>query len=247
MEAPTRVVFFLQGWTVPAARARGFVVARALQARGVVVELRVPRPSVYGDTSLPWPLNRARGLFRPFAALVRLFQVRGLGANDVAFFQRPLIEYPTAVLERWTARGRPSIFDFDDAIFLDFGGRAKLKATVRAVDHVIAGNRYLAEAAGAPEKTTVIPTIVDTDRFPMLPTRDRRGRDVVVGWTGLRGNYRQLLTAKAGIAAALAKTGARLLVISNAPPPAELRELPIDYRPWRAETEIADLAEIDVG
>ena len=44
-----RVVFFLQGQRVPAARFRGMEVARALRAMGVDCDLRIPVPSVYGD------------------------------------------------------------------------------------------------------------------------------------------------------------------------------------------------------
>jgi glycosyltransferase involved in cell wall biosynthesis len=202
---------------------------------------------VYGDTALPDPLRRIRPLLRPVAALVRLFQLRALGAGDLVFFQRPMVELPTSLFERLASKGRRAVFDFDDAIFFDLGGRRKLRAIVDLVDHVIAGNRYLAEFAAAPEKTTVIPTIVDTERYASLPTRDRRGRDVVVGWTGLRGNYRQLLVAAPAIVRALERTGARLLLISNSPPPRELRGPLVEYRPWRAESELADLAEIDIG
>jgi glycosyltransferase involved in cell wall biosynthesis len=241
-----RVVFFVQGQRVPAARARGFTVASALRARGIACDLQVPYPSVYGDTSWGWPWTRMRALFRPWAALHRLRQMSTLRRDDVVFFQRPMVELPTTWFERRAARARASVFDFDDAFFFDLGGRRKLRDIVAVVDQVIAGNRYLAEHAAAPEKTTVIPTVVDTSRFRALPTRDRRGREVVVGWTGLRGNYPQLMTAFPGIASALARTGARLLLISNAPPPAPLRAL-AEYVPWRQESELEDMSRIDIG
>jgi glycosyltransferase involved in cell wall biosynthesis len=245
-----RVVFFVQGERVPAARARGVAIASALRGEGYDCDLQIPRPSVYGDTGWGWPSEglwrRLRLLLRPWAAARRLAQLRSLRPDDVAFFQRPMVELPTAWFERRAARGRGSVFDFDDAFFFDLGGRRKLRAIVAAADQVIAGNRYLAEHAAAPEKTTVIPTVVDTTRFRPLPTRDRRGREVVVGWTGLRGNYRQLMTAYPAISRALARTGARLLLISNAPPPAPLRAL-AEYVPWRPRSELEDLGRIDVG
>jgi glycosyltransferase involved in cell wall biosynthesis len=89
--------------------------------------------------------------------------------------------------------------------------------------------------------------VVDTDRYRPLPTRDRRGADVVFGWTGLESNYRQLLTVREPIMRALERTGARLLLISNAPPPPELMSARVEFRPWRPQTEVADLGEIDVG
>ena len=242
-----RVVFFVQGERVPAARARGFVIARALEAEGIACDVRVPRPSVYGDTRLPWPLNLPRPLYVPFGALARVPQLRDLRADDVVFFQRPMTELPTTLLERLAARGRRTIFDFDDAIFERASNRRKFPALIALVDQVIAGNPYLAAAAGAPGKTTVIPTTVDTERYPLQPPRETVGKDVVVGWTGLDVNYRQLGHALPGLARALERTGARFLAISNAPPPPELAPLRPEFVRWRPETEIEDLARIDIG
>jgi glycosyltransferase involved in cell wall biosynthesis len=241
------VVFFVQGDRVPAARARGFAIARALEAEGIACDVRVPRPSVYGDTRLPWPLNLPRPLYVPIGALARAFQLGDLRADDVVVFQRPMTELPTTLFERLAARGRRTIFDFDDAIFERFSNRRKFPALVALADHVIAGSPYLAEAAGAPGKTTTIPTAVDSDRYAYQPPRETRGKDVVVGWTGLDINYRQLLHALPGLTRALERTGARFLAISNKPPPRALASLRPEYLPWRPETEIEDLARIDVG
>lgn len=242
-----RVVFFVQGERVPAARVRGFAIARALQADGIACDVRVPRPSVYGDTRLPWPLNWPRPLYVPVAALCRVGQLRGLRDDDIVFFQRPMVELPTAALERLAARGRRAVFDFDDAIFERRAVRAKFRRIVALADRVIAGSSYLARAAGAPDKTVTIPTVVDTDRFAGRPARDVRGADVVVGWTGLSSNYRQLAAAAPAIARALQRTGARFLAISDAPPPPELAPLRAEFLRWRPDTEVDDLARIDIG
>jgi glycosyltransferase involved in cell wall biosynthesis len=243
-----RAVFFLQGERVPAARARGFALARALSARGVTCDLRTARPSVYGDTKLPWPLDRPRWLYVPIAALARLGQLRDLRQDDVIVFQRPMTELPTVALERWVARGRKTIFDFDDAIFeRRWGAAAKFRRLVSLVDRVAAGNRHLAAAAAAPDKTVIIPTAVDTERFAAAPARPTRGREAVVGWTGLSGNYPQLAHRAAGIARALERTGARFVVISDRPPPRSLAALKPEFVRWRPETEVADLAALDVG
>jgi len=243
-----RVVFFLQGERVPASRARGFAVGRALAARGVPCELRAVRPSVYGDTRLPAPLDRPRWLYVPVAALARLWQLRDLRQDDVIVFQRPMIELPTTALERWAGRGRKTIFDFDDAIFeRRWGAGAKFRRLVALADRVAAGSRYLAAAAAVPDKTVVIPTAVDTDRFAALPTRQTRGREVVVGWTGICGNYPQLAHRAPAIARALERTGARFMVISDRPPPRALAALKAEFVRWRSESEVEDLSRLDVG
>jgi hypothetical protein len=241
------VVFFVQGERVPAARARGFAIARALEAQGVTCSVRVPHPSVYGDTRLPWPLDRPRFLYAPFAALHRLTELRDLRDDDLILFQRPMSELPTTILERLAGHRRRTMFDFDDAIFERRTVRGKFRRLVALVDRVVAGNRYLAGAAAAPGKTVVIPTAVDTDRFAARPARDARGADVVVGWTGLSSNYRQLASAASGIAQALRRTGARFVAISDAPPPPALSALRPQFIRWRPETEIEDLAQIDIG
>jgi glycosyltransferase involved in cell wall biosynthesis len=242
-----RAVFFLQGERVPAARARGFAVARALEARGVTCSLRVPRPSVYGDTRLPGPLAWPRWLYVPFGALARLPQLRDLRADDVVVFQRPMTELYTTVLEQLVARKHKTVFDFDDAIFERVFAGPKFRRLVALADRVVAGNRYLAAAAGAPEKTVVIPTAVDTERFAAQPPREARGRDVVVGWTGLSGNFHQLAIAVPGIARALRRSGARFLIISDRPPNRALAPLNPEFLRWRPETEVGDLARIDIG
>jgi glycosyltransferase involved in cell wall biosynthesis len=223
-------------------------MARALSARGVTCDLRTARPSVYGDTRLPWPLDRPRWLYVPLAALARLGQLRNLRQDDVIIFQRPMTELPTVALERWAARGRKTIFDFDDAIFeRRWGAAAKFRRLVALVDRVAAGNRHLAAAAAAPDKTVIIPTAVDTDRFASTPPRAVRGREVVVGWTGLSGNYPQLAHRATGIARALKRTGARFVVISDRPPPRSLAALNAEFVRWRPESEVADLAGLDIG
>jgi glycosyltransferase involved in cell wall biosynthesis len=247
-ELQVRAVFFLQGERVPASRARGFALAQALSLRGVTCDLRIARPSVYGDTRLPWPLDRPRWLYVPFAALARLGQLRDLRQDDVIVFQRPMTELATIAIERWVARGRRTIFDFDDAIFeRKWGAAGKFRRLVALVDRVVAGNRHLAAAAAVPDKTVILPTAVDTDRFAATPPRATRGSDVVVGWTGLSGNYPQLAHRAAGIARALKRTGARFVAISDQPPPRSLAALNAEFVRWRPETEVEDLARLDIG
>ena len=246
----SRVVFFLQGKRVPAARFRGVAIARGLAARGFEVDLRTAVPSVYGDwgSAGRWPGLRTP--LGPLALVSRLTQLGDVRSGDIVFFQRPMVELPTAWLERRVLAGRAgprSLFDFDDAIYLNPGTRRKFHRIVQMVDWVVAGNRSLAEAAGVPHKTRIIPTAVDTARWTRQPPRDATGRQVVVGWTGLSSNYGQLATAAAPIARVLDRTGARFVLISDAPPPGDLACLRPELVRWRADREVEDLARLDIG
>ena len=158
-----------------------------------------------------------------------------------------MTELPTTFFERRAARGRRSIFDFDDAIFETRRRPGKFRRLVGLADPGGGGQPLPGGGGRAPEKTVVIPTASTPIASSRSPTRPARGRDVVVGWTGLSGNYRQLAHAAAGIARALERTGARFLhhlrpsaaAVLACPPPRVVR--------WRPETEVEDLARIDIG
>ena len=93
----------------------------------------------------------------------------------------------------------------------------------------------------------IIPTAVDTERF--APTR-HAPRAVERRWSdgrGLSGNYPQLAHRAAGISRALKRTGARFVVISDRPPPRSLAALNAEFVRWRPESEVGDLAALDVG
>ncbi|HEY4187726.1 MAG TPA: glycosyltransferase family 4 protein [Polyangia bacterium] len=245
-----RLVFFLQGERVPAARVRGQAIIGALAAAGLPCEARVPYPSVYGDTRLPWPLNRARPLYVPWSFIKRFRELGDLRADDVVVFQRPMTELPTLALEKRAALERPSVFDFDDAIFLTRTSARKFRALVPRVTAVIAGNAFLAEEArrvGARGEIVVIPTVVDLNRFRAEPPSDRRGRQVVVGWTGSAVGFQYLLSIAPGIERALRRTGARFRIIADRPPPHALTRIGAEFVRWNPVTEIEDLAAIDVG
>lgn len=245
------MVFFLQGHQVPAARFRGQAIAHSLARRGYEVCLRIPNPSVYGDLpglgGAACPIPGVRHALTPWAFISRLLHLRGLKRDDFIFFQRPMVELPTACLERFAAQGRHSLLDFDDAIYLNRGTKKKLSRIFDVVEWIVAGNRTLAEYVDAPARTRVIPTAVDTSVWTEQPTRPTTGSEVVVGWTGLSSNYRQLATAVGSIARALEETGARFLAISDAPPPKALAPLRPEFLRWSAGEEVANLARIDIG
>jgi len=186
-------------------------------------------------------------LFIPVAAVVRAADLRVLRPGDIVFFQRPLTELPMATLERFVAGRHATVFDFDDAIHLTWQNQRKFGRLMALCDAIIAGNATLAEAAGVPQKTWVIPTAIDTERFRPLPPNQRRGAEVVIVWTGIARNYPQLLVAAPVLRGVLEATGATLRIISDAPPPRVWGHARVEYRRWSAATELADLVDVDIG
>src|SRR6185369_8384415 len=115
---------------------------------------------------------------------------------DLVYILREAALLGPPVFERLLYQQRvPFVFDFDDAIFVSHRSPSngylsylkfanKTKTICRLASHVMVGNPYLADyARQVNENVTVIPTTIDTEKYPLLEVR----KDVdtpVIGWTG---------------------------------------------------------------
>lgn len=240
-----RVAFVTQGARVPASRFR---VEQLIPALAAHVECSVlpASPSVYGDLASGKLHGRWRALAQPLSVVSRLRQLGEIVRHDVAWLQRPMIQYSTTALERYVARRRPTVFDFDDAIFHNKWGLEahKVRRLVDAATHVVVGNTYLAEFVARPDKTTIIPTVVDERRYATRP--DPEGRFTIV-WTGLSSNLRELAPYAGALRRVLDETGGRLVVIADRLDAPFLAGLDVAFVPWSPEVEVAALAEGHAG
>jgi glycosyltransferase involved in cell wall biosynthesis len=197
-------------------------------------------------------------LLRNVRAILRLNQF------DVIVVQRELLARIYPVFETWIVRrhGR-LVFDFDDLIFSrPPGGSSWWYRTasvafdknagdriVRMSSRVIAGSNYLKSLALKHNKrVTVIPTVVDTNRWaPSLPNGSEKRPTIV--WTGNPSSSYYLESA-AGVLTALARTHEfRLLIIgASSSTQSVLQSVPnAEFRTWGLETELSDLLEGDIG
>jgi glycosyltransferase involved in cell wall biosynthesis len=151
------------------------------------------------------------------------------------------------------------VYDFDDAIYMpslaypnpldhlrDFGKPAKV---IRTAARVIAGNDHLREYAlrfsDTPERVSVIPTVVNTDEY-RPPAHRRDGRTCVVGWIGTpRGSL--YLRPLSGVMAELVRTCPHVSFKFVGAEPFDVRPLPVTFKTWRLEDEVADLQSFDIG
>ncbi len=239
----------------PSTRYRIEQFRPALAAQGIEVQV-LP---LFGDAWFailevrPAPL---RGLLKAGYSLARLAarigQARAAarGDADLVLVEQQLFPYLPWAVERWLWPSRkPVILEFDDAIFLTPGHAAKLARACARATLVIVGNAWLA-AFAAPHnpRVVVVPTTVDCDRYAV--TRRRPDGTLRVGWIGLRYNHpflRELVEPLSRLAA----TGVRceLRVISSGPPDLGpgAGGLRVVHRPWSEATEIAEIADCDVG
>jgi glycosyltransferase involved in cell wall biosynthesis len=149
------------------------------------------------------------------------------------------------------------VYDFDDAVFLHDSfhrrGSFSLTRTVRfaaavsLVDHVLAGNRFLASYAcrwTSAHKVEVIPTCVDATRYPTATHVDRQPTRLV--WIGSSSTLRSLETARPlleGIGEAIPHMSLR--VICDRFP--RFRHLAVEPAHWSSIRETDQLRESDIG
>jgi len=192
--------------------------------------------------------------------LKRWFERFRLGRYDLVFVQREALYVGGPFLELAAKKHQAKlVFDFDDAIWLAdmsaFNARfrwlknpGKTGRLLAAADLVIAGNRYLADYAqrfNRQGQVQVVPTTIDTDAYRVRT--DRGDGPVVVGWSGSFSTIRDFRLALPVLRRLRARFGdrVRFKVIGDAS--FRDQELGITGQPWRAETEVQDLNEIDVG
>lgn len=150
-----------------------------------------------------------------------------------------------------------SVYDFDDALYLDTGSgplyrrlapkAAKATAALQVVDRVVAGNDTLAEWASARHRdVVVIPSCVD-------PSSYRRKTDFVVGapprlgWIGSWSTERYLRGIADPLMHLHERLGARLVLIGSASGHLGRLEQMVDRVPWSPRAQHEGLAGFDVG
>jgi hypothetical protein len=188
----------------------------------------------------------------------RVWQALTRKDYDVAIVQREAIQLGTTVFESALARSKTKlVFDFDDAIWLSDTSPAnrrmsflkrpgKVGRLIAMSDMVWAGNDYLADYARRfNDAVHVVPTTIDTDAY--VPCRGDGTGAVCLGWTGSVSTIKHFRLALPALRRILERFGDRVTfkVIGDG----DFREESLGIRgtPWRAETEVADICDIDVG
>ena len=243
-----RVLFLCEGTTVPASRFRVAQFVGHLEAAGIDCVVRYAYDSHYNR----WRNTRLGPAYKLLWRMKRIPYSADADEFDLVFVQRPAVPF-SALPERLTASINPRIvFDFDDSIHLDPQGdlssarKAALDETVDLAQWVIAGNRYLADVAGVPHKTTIIPTVIDTDVY--VPATHRATEGFVIGWMGTSSNFQFLERVVEPVERALdAIAGATVRIVSNEEFAPWADHPRVEQIPWSSGNELAMLQSFDVG
>lgn len=195
-------------------------------------------------------------------ALQRVRDLSALDEFDLVVIHREAFPFLHPFFEmKAIQRHARAIFDFDDAIHvghrdtpsMKYSWMYKLKygpginIALQKCHHVIAGNRTLAEhAARLNANVTIIPTVVDLQRYTYQPPRETVNA-VTVGWVGSTSTSPYLAEIEPALRrlSEVHKGNVRFRTFGD--PKRKLALPDFEARPFQLDSEIEDLRTIDIG
>jgi glycosyltransferase involved in cell wall biosynthesis len=251
-----KVLYFAKTSEIgPSSRYRIFQYVPYLQSCAVNITVMPLFGPAYFRLLL-WP-----SVLRLFATMVyvalrfakRAIDMMTLGKADLVVIEGQLFPYMGLTAERMLTKRYKVIVELDDAIYLTYRHEQKIPALLRMSSGAIVGNRTLAEyAVRYQPDVRVIPTVVDTERFSPMDTKERRGRlgpeevrNLIIVWIGLDYNVSFLDLLVPALQRVEKEHPVTVRIISSRP--YSLPGIKTEFRPWSFETEVADLRDSDIG
>lgn len=234
-------------------RVRLFAYQKWLEAGGFSVDAQALFPDRYIER-----LYRGEGRSRLevaasyFRRLVYLLRRRRPG---LIWLEKELWPFLPAAVESHFLGRVPYVVDIDDAVFHNYDAHPsrvvrhmlgqKIDRIFRNAELVTAGSLYLAEraAASGARRVEIVPTVVDLNSYGDVESRSHT--EFTVGWIGSPATQSYVESIAPILAESLDRSGCRLITIgANFARPLFERH---ESQPWRAETEVEQLAQLDVG
>ena len=188
----------------------------------------------------------------------RLLDLLCISRYDIVFIHREAYPLGPAFFENILhVIGKRTIFDFDDAIFLQANSHqnsfvkilkcpGKIKSIIKSSSYTIAGNNYLADfSRHFSDKVKVIPTSVDTDKF-FPGTGTEQKKYIVIGWIG-SGTTIEFVKMISGVIIRLSKKYNNIVFKTIGGSFKMDGYNNLVSKPWSLEEETEDLRSFDIG
>jgi glycosyltransferase involved in cell wall biosynthesis len=203
------------------------------------------------------PLLPPRGFeldvkLRPRSFLARRALLKTAGEYHVVILHRKLLDPSDARLLRQHARR--ILYSIDDAVmfhphpvgrFSQWRTTRRFEATARILDHVIAGNEYLAQMFRDRGRTVmVLPTCLDPSHYRVK--QHDASQPVNLVWIGSSSTLPYLAEQLDAIRTAAKTTPLKLITIADRGL-TDLARLNVEHVPWSLESEADALLRGDIG
>jgi glycosyltransferase involved in cell wall biosynthesis len=182
--------------------------------------------------------------------------LRQAGDFDAVVIYREALLLGIGVIERLLARRVPTLFDFDDAVWIPnvspanrqlrfLKGFAKIDRILGMVSSVSAGCEFLADHARLFNRNVfVVPTSIDLDLYG-APRAHERAEVLTVGWTGSVSTAEYLRLIEDTLARAARVIPMKLVLLGAAS--VQIPGVEVNCVPWSPENEIPVIRTFDVG
>lgn len=190
-----------------------------------------------------------------FNRFILLFSIKKF---DYVFIHREMAPLGPPVFEFILSKiiHKRFIYDFDDAIWLPNFSQAnasfeklkmytKVNKIMKWADRISAGNDYLAQHAKKfNQNVCVIPTTIDTIHYHNISC-DQQKEPITIGWTGSHSTMRYLDTIIPILRDLEQEYLFKFRIISDKKPSFNLHSM--EFVKWQKDSEIKDLAQIQIG
>jgi len=251
----TRVLFLTKyGRRAASTRFRVLQYLPYFEQCGLDVEVR----PLLGDTYLTQKLDEGRsGALEAVKGMIdRLLTLREVRQFALVVVHMEALPYLPAFFERALTRlGVPYVYDFDDASFHQYDQdlrwivrrvlSGKIPRVIEGAALVTAGNEYLASYARQfNSNVSIVPTVVDVEKFAPAQAPTPRDR-VVIGWIGSPSTAAYVVERERVWQAVTGNRRSSLRLVGAGP--VSFGTVEVDARPWREDTETAEVRDFDIG
>ncbi len=242
-----KILFLHSGDCVPSARFRALPIARRLRQAGHHCTLASSFPQKYDY--FPWLGFRPSQALKRIVRLAHLIWAR-LRRYDVVVLDRELFDDPSVAMEqRFRKVCKRLILDVDDGIFLRYP--EKFAYLARMVDHVVAGNRFIADKVREyNECVSVIPTCIELDDYPRRSQATETQEPIIIGWIGTHANIPYLAIVAPALRHLADRHRIELRIVASSADPLRdlnLKGVPFRFVPWHGEREVQEILQFHIG
>jgi glycosyltransferase involved in cell wall biosynthesis len=255
--------FLLDGDTNASSRHRVLQYVPMLREAGIeaVISRPVPEPMFQRLVERGGGMTDKAAFYSAFLTC-RTLDVLRADRFDAVVIQRDLFPFGPPWLERTLHRRNPHmVYDTDDAtyvrpVFTPKTPFQRLRRFDKVIDvmrqarWVSAATRPIADwARQFNSHVCVVPMAVELREYDQAcaDVRERAAGPLVVGWAGTGGGLIYLEKLAPVLRDITARHDVVLRVLSGGYRKVNLPGVPVDLRPWRAETALREMASFDIG
>lgn len=148
------------------------------------------------------------------------------------------------------------IVDYDDAIFHQYDNSNnkiiklflsnKIAKVMKYSRLVVAGNRYLSSyATKAGAKATVVPTVIDLEKYDKVVASKKDNKEVVIGWIGSPSTSKYLTFLEDVFIELSQKYSIKVHIIGSTVSP--FKNFNAKLIKWSEDSEIEEMKKFDIG